>query len=70
MRVKTKTNTCSIENISVTCECGHKESLPLNKIEFYSSEQECEMCGSHGERTLSWFCDKCKKNQEYQISSW
>ena len=70
------------EFLSVTIKCPEGHLIEDASPDIYSSNQECDLCGSHGEITLTYSCAECAekprrkggktfpKSYEIQISSW
>lgn len=57
--------------IKYTCPVTHKEiELPIGSHDISASEQECELCGSHGEISISFHCPECGEFHEHQIRTW
>jgi primosomal protein N' len=59
--------------ISLIFECPHckvKFDLSSDKVEFYHHDDQCDLCGSHGEISIDTNCTECKKGFEVEISSW
>lgn len=57
--------------IKVTCPKISKEILiKISKDDFNYSDQECEICGSHGEISIDYKCSECGEFHEYKINSW
>jgi hypothetical protein len=56
-----------------TCPTMNKQvEMEVNEHHFSSSESECELCGSHGNISLTAFkCPACGKfHDSFDISSW
>lgn len=57
--------------IKVTCPKTSKEVLvKISEYDFNHSDQECELCGSHGEISVDYKCMECGESHEYEIRSW
>ncbi len=60
----------TLVSLVVFCEKLAREvTVKLEDAYFTSSENECELCGSHGSVVVSVGC-KCGKTHKIEIRSW
>ena len=68
--VKNFSSDITIE-VTFTCPTIKKTTtVEVDSYAFGGSEQECEVCGSHGERTVEVRCPICNKSHEIELNSW
>lgn len=62
--------TLSKVKIEFVCsQCG-KQEAEVSVHDFSASDQECELCGSHGHISVDIKCPKCKSYSEIELQSW
>jgi transposase len=49
---------------------GEAFEIEVSENDLYASSQECEICGSHGEVTVTYTCPVCGEIHDFQIKSW
>jgi len=49
---------------------GKEFTVPVGIWDIYASEQECELCGSHGEMTVDIHCPECGQTHSHTLKSW
>lgn len=52
------------------CDNLKKEIMIKENYSLSASEQECELCGSHGSITLWIYKCECGKSHDIEIESW
>ena len=50
--------------------CGTEQNILMRELSFSASEQECEMCGSHGSQIVKGECIRCHCNMPFYETSW
>lgn len=55
--------------ITILCPVLNKE-VKCDNYSFSSSEQECELCGSHGSISIYIYGCECGKYHDIELSSW
>lgn len=48
---------------------GNEYEVPLEQVDFSGYSDECELCGSHGERNMDVVCP-CSKTHKICLDSW
>lgn len=57
--------------LKVKCPAvGTEVTIKLSEHDFYASEQDCEICGSHGEIKVNYKCTACGQDHEHEIQGW
>ena len=57
--------------LKVKCPIKDTEvMIELRGDEVTASEQECEICGSHGEVSVFFQCPECKEYHDIELRSW
>lgn len=57
--------------VSFNCaSCSQDVTCSMEDIFFEMSEAECELCGSHGEKEISFSCPACNKYFKIETASW
>ena len=59
--------------LNLTAECGYCEKEVILKAEelgFSGYSSDCELCGSHGDVTISFNCPNCDKYQSVEVCCW
>lgn len=59
----------SLTAMLIECPTLGRVEVDAAKAWFSSSENECDLCGSHGEVTASFSCD-CGTSHEIYLHSW
>lgn len=61
----------SLNYLAFVCLCCGKEFFVAEEEAiFYSWEEECGMCGSHGEVSLDVTCPHCNTSDKIILSTW
>ena len=53
----------------VCSQCG-KQTAEVSVHDFSAHDDECELCGSHGDITVDVRCPECKTYGEIELQSW
>ncbi len=56
-------------NVTFTCSEAGKQTVYVSEHDFMSLNQECELCGSHGNITVDVKC-ACGETHSIEIKSW
>ena len=69
----TKKITHEFIELLVKAKCsktGKEFTVSVGQWDIYSHEQECEICGSHGEMTVDIHCPECGQTHSHVLKSW
>lgn len=69
---KEREENTKLTKINVSWHCGYLDkdfSSEVEDMDFYSSESECDLCGSHGSTTVEVKCE-CGNSHTLTIRSW
>jgi hypothetical protein len=72
-KTTTKKSTHTVHGLflKVTCPKTSKEvMIEISVYDIMHSEQECEICGSHGEISVDFKCPECGEFHEHEIRKW
>ena len=67
---KRKVETKILTLTAICAKCEGEVILKREDLGFYGHADECEMCGSHGEVTVSFNCPDCGKYNSVEVASW
>lgn len=57
--------------VSIQIKCGEVTvTVPVENASFYGSNQECEMCGSHGYVEINVTCPNCGGDHTIRVREW
>ena len=57
--------------ISFICpKNGNTYYRSAKDISWFSSESECDMCGSHGQVSCDFMCPNCNKSHTLELHNW
>jgi len=57
--------------IKVICPVKNEEvTIQLTEYDIMATNQECELCGSHGDITVDFKCPLCGESHSHEIRGW
>lgn len=72
-KTKLQKHTLKKEDLVLSFECKsclEYNNLNFNEADFYGGEQECYMCGSHGDVNVGFSCKHCGQAYDVELDSW
>ena len=67
--MKKKVNVVSFKEMIFLCD-GSEVIVKADDISSLSHEEECDLCGSHGEVEVGFTCPLCGNYHEVKLLSW
>ena len=67
--MKKKVNVVSFKEMIFLCD-GSEVIVKADDISILSHEEECDLCGSHGEVEVDFTCPLCGNYHEVKLLSW
>ena len=66
--MKKKDRVTKLLTLSFRCgNCNGDVTIDSNKGNFWADSSECDLCGSHGHITVSFWCPACNAHQTVEV---